>query len=94
MAGPKRRSPTSDDPLPIAREVRAGRLPDDEPTGGECRRYQRLRAALAVRAADQHAPQAQLWVAEPAEQRPHPAESEPDPDVAARAHPRERIEVA
>ena len=75
--------PSTCDPLPIGDQVRLWRLADPEPGGPQRAPGEGEDAALAVRARDERAADAELRVAELAEQGPRPAEPEPDAEPAA-----------
>ena len=71
------------EPLAIAHQVRLGGLGDAVAGGPQRRPGEGEDAALPVRAADERAAEAQLRVAELAQERPGPAQPEPDPETTA-----------
>ena len=77
------------EPLAIRHEVRLRRLAGAQPGRPERRPGEGQDAALAVRAGDQRAADAELGIAELAEEGPRPAEPEPDPEPAPLGQRRE-----
>ena len=81
------------EPLAVAHQVRLGGLGDAIAGGPQRRPGEGEDAALAVRAADERAAEGELRVAELAEERPGPAQPEPDPETTAVLEGPERLLV-
>ena len=81
------------DPLAVGHEVGLGRLADAVPGGAQRRSGERDDAALAVRAGDERAADLSLRVAQRAQQRADPPETEADAVPAARLERGERVRV-
>ena len=81
------------EPLPIAHQVWLGCLGDAVACGPQRRPGEGEDAALPVRAADERAAEAELRVAELVEERPGPAQPEPDPETTAVLEGPERLLV-
>ena len=77
------RTAVDDQPLAIRHEVRLGRLADPQARGPKRRSGQGQHAALAVRAGDERAAQAELRVAEFVEDGPDPPEAQVDAEPTA-----------
>jgi hypothetical protein len=74
---------SSSDPLAIRDQVRLRGLADTQASGAEGTPRECQHAALAVRAGDERAAEAELRVAECGEQRSGPTQTEPDAEAAA-----------
>ena len=77
------RAPVDLEPLAIGDEVGLGRLAHPQAGRTQHRPGQREHAALAVRAGHERAPERPLRIAELAQDRPRPAEPQPDAEPAA-----------
>ncbi len=75
--------PVDGHPFAVAAQVRAGRLGRAVAGCGQRRCRHRGHAALAVGAADEHAAQSPLWMAQASQGRPHATEAQADADVTA-----------
>jgi len=83
------RHPVDDDALPVADEVRLGRLPDPVTGRDQHGAHQGLGAALAVGAPDQRAAKTELWRSQLGQQRARPGEPEADAEAATRLQGRD-----
>ena len=80
-------------PLAVRDEVRLGRLAGAQAGRSNRGRGEGQDAALAVRAGDERPADAELRIAQLAEERPRPAQPEPDPEAAPIRECAERVRV-
>ena len=87
------RHAVDDDPFAVGDEMRLGRLANVVPRSPERGSGERDHAPLAVGARDEGAAHHLVRVAELTEQRPHPAQPEPDTEAPARFDGGQRLRV-